>query len=150
MFGTKKIYAKIINGKLVIRVGGGYMGIDEFMQHYGQQEIDKMNRMGLAAQESESGGSTINKFGDRRVVGGASLKRSSAAGGRSPKTKAHTNGARSPGARSPGGVRKKDNTSFKAGGMMAATDLEAQLRQIEKDAADGKIGDGYNILDAKK
>lgn len=35
MFGTKKIYAKIINGKLVIRVGGGYMGIDEFMQHYG-------------------------------------------------------------------------------------------------------------------
>ena len=36
MFGTKKIYAKIINGKLVIRVGGGYMGIDEFMQHYGQ------------------------------------------------------------------------------------------------------------------
>ena len=31
MFGTKKIFAKIINGKLVIRVGGGYMGIDEFI-----------------------------------------------------------------------------------------------------------------------
>lgn len=35
IFGTKKIYAKIINGKLVIRVGGGYMGIDEFMFYYG-------------------------------------------------------------------------------------------------------------------
>jgi len=31
MFGSKKIFAKIINGKLVIRVGGGYMGIDEFI-----------------------------------------------------------------------------------------------------------------------
>ena len=34
-FGTRKIYAKIINGKLVIRVGGGYMGIEEFMMYYG-------------------------------------------------------------------------------------------------------------------
>ncbi len=34
-FGQKKIYAKITNGKLVIRVGGGYMGIDEFMYYYG-------------------------------------------------------------------------------------------------------------------
>lgn len=31
MFGTKKIYCKIINGKLVVRVGGGYMGIEEFI-----------------------------------------------------------------------------------------------------------------------
>lgn len=34
-FGAKKIFAKIINGKLVIRVGGGYMGIEEFMMYYG-------------------------------------------------------------------------------------------------------------------
>jgi hypothetical protein len=34
-FGTKKISAKIINGRLVIRVGGGYMGIEEFMMYYG-------------------------------------------------------------------------------------------------------------------
>lgn len=25
LFGTRKIFAKILNGKLVIRVGGGYM-----------------------------------------------------------------------------------------------------------------------------
>ena len=41
-FGTKKIFAKIINGKLVIRVGGGYMGIEEFMMYYGQQELTRL------------------------------------------------------------------------------------------------------------
>ena len=39
MFGTKKIYAKIMNGRLVIRVGGGYMSIDEFMKYHGVQEM---------------------------------------------------------------------------------------------------------------
>jgi len=34
LFGTKKIYAKILNGKLVIRVGGGYMIIEEFIAVY--------------------------------------------------------------------------------------------------------------------
>ena len=32
MFGSKSIMAKVINGKLVIRVGGGYMGADEFIK----------------------------------------------------------------------------------------------------------------------
>ena len=35
MFGTKKIYCKIINGKLVVRVGGGYMAMEEFIRQYG-------------------------------------------------------------------------------------------------------------------
>jgi len=47
MFGSKKIYAKIMNGKLVIRVGGGYMSIDEFMKHYGMQEMQKQQWMML-------------------------------------------------------------------------------------------------------
>ncbi|TNV73355.1 hypothetical protein FGO68_gene11072 [Halteria grandinella] len=47
MFGTKKISAKIINGRLVIRVGGGYMGIEEFMMYYGQQELQKMQKDNL-------------------------------------------------------------------------------------------------------
>lgn len=41
MFGTKSIMAKVINGKLVIRVGGGYMGADEFIQQYGPMEMVK-------------------------------------------------------------------------------------------------------------
>ena len=41
MFGTRKVFAKIMNDKLVVRVGGGFMLIDEFLPTYGQQEIDK-------------------------------------------------------------------------------------------------------------
>jgi hypothetical protein len=42
MFGTKKIMCKIINGKLVVRVGGGYMSADEFIEQYGRIEMLKM------------------------------------------------------------------------------------------------------------
>ena len=38
MYASKKIFAKIMNGKLVIRVGGGYMLIDEFLKNYAEQE----------------------------------------------------------------------------------------------------------------
>ena len=38
-FGSKNIMAKIVNMKCVIRVGGGYMGADEFIQTYGPKEI---------------------------------------------------------------------------------------------------------------
>lgn len=31
LFGTKLISAKIINGKLMVRVGGGYMTIEQFV-----------------------------------------------------------------------------------------------------------------------
>jgi TfoX/Sxy family transcriptional regulator of competence genes len=34
LFGSKKIFAKIMNGKLVIRVGGGFMVIEEFIAAY--------------------------------------------------------------------------------------------------------------------
>lgn len=50
MFGSKKIFCKIINGKLVVRVGGGYMGIEEFIMVYGKQEVDK----GKAAADLEA------------------------------------------------------------------------------------------------
>ena len=43
LFGTKKIYAKIMNGKLVIRVGGGYMIIEKFIDTYADQELIKIN-----------------------------------------------------------------------------------------------------------
>ena len=41
MFGSRKIFAKIMNDKLVIRVGGGYMIITEFLQTYGNAEVEK-------------------------------------------------------------------------------------------------------------
>lgn len=42
IFGTKKIIAKIVNDKLMIRVGGGYMKIHEFLQQYGEMELMKV------------------------------------------------------------------------------------------------------------
>ena len=44
-FGTKKIYAKILNGKLVIRVGGGFMIIEEFVATYADNELKRMQNM---------------------------------------------------------------------------------------------------------
>jgi chromosome segregation ATPase len=43
LFGTRKIYAKIMNGKLVIRVGGGYMVIEQFIDTYAESELLKIN-----------------------------------------------------------------------------------------------------------
>ena len=41
LFGSKQIMAKITGGNLLIRVGGGYMGADEFISHYGMVEYHK-------------------------------------------------------------------------------------------------------------
>jgi hypothetical protein len=41
LFGTRNIMCKIINGKLVVRVGGGYMSADEFIEQYGKIEMLK-------------------------------------------------------------------------------------------------------------
>ena len=51
LFGTKKIFAKILNGRLVIRVGGGYMVIDEFIQTYAQQELLKIQARRAAGED---------------------------------------------------------------------------------------------------
>lgn len=37
-YGTKKVNAKIMSEKLVIRVSGGYMLIDEFLKTYAESE----------------------------------------------------------------------------------------------------------------
>ena len=45
MFGSKKILAKIINNRLVIRVGGGYMNAEQFIEQYGRIEVMKKLKM---------------------------------------------------------------------------------------------------------
>jgi len=42
LFGTKKIYSKIMQGKLVIRVGGGFMSVEEFINTYSEFEVQKV------------------------------------------------------------------------------------------------------------
>ena len=41
MFGSRQIMCKIVNGNLLIRVGGGFMSIDEFIEKYGKMEMIK-------------------------------------------------------------------------------------------------------------
>ena len=53
IFGTRKIYAKVLNGKLVIRVGGGYMVIEEFISTYAEQELNKMNKLQERTEEED-------------------------------------------------------------------------------------------------
>ena len=43
LFGTRKIYAKVMNSKLVVRVGGGYMNFGEFIDAYSMAELKKIN-----------------------------------------------------------------------------------------------------------
>jgi hypothetical protein len=45
LFGTKRVTAKVINEKLMVRVGGGFMPFEEFYILYAEQEQEKLNRM---------------------------------------------------------------------------------------------------------
>jgi hypothetical protein len=43
-FGSKKIYVRVEKDKIVIRVGGGYLTIDEFLDIYTPAELEKLER----------------------------------------------------------------------------------------------------------
>lgn len=45
LFGTRKIYAKVLNMKLVVRVGGGFMNFTEFIDTYALVELKKINEL---------------------------------------------------------------------------------------------------------
>lgn len=53
-FGTRKVYVLLRNGFLVIRVGGGYMYIEEFLKVY------------MSKDNEEGEESTPKKVGDRK------------------------------------------------------------------------------------
>lgn len=42
IFGTKRIFVKLDCGRIAIRVGGGFMQIDDFLEIYTKQELEKM------------------------------------------------------------------------------------------------------------
>lgn len=44
-FGSRRIYMKIEKGNTIkVRVGGGYMEIEEFIKKYTQEELDRVQR----------------------------------------------------------------------------------------------------------
>jgi len=44
LIGTKKVNAKINNGILLIRTGGGFISFEDFYNKYGEQELHKQQR----------------------------------------------------------------------------------------------------------
>ena len=42
-FGTKKIFVKLEQGKLLIRVGGGYMQVEDFVKLYSPVELERFS-----------------------------------------------------------------------------------------------------------
>mgnify|MGYP002637227849 CR=1 FL=1 len=43
-FGSKRVYVKVDKEKINVRVGGGYLSIDEFLDQYTPQELEKLER----------------------------------------------------------------------------------------------------------
>ena len=43
-FGTRRVAVKVEKDKINIRVGGGYLSIDEFLDQYTPSELEKLGR----------------------------------------------------------------------------------------------------------
>lgn len=89
LFGTKKIFAKIMNGKLVIRVGGGFMIIEEFIATYAEQELNKMRKMQNGEDVASSGMFSGRSGSARRSPNNQFSPRANSSG-------KHSSGVRSP------------------------------------------------------
>lgn len=53
-FGSKKVCIKVENGKIIIRVGGGYMRINDFLDTYTSTELDRSIREGIDPMGGEN------------------------------------------------------------------------------------------------
>ena len=43
-FGSKRVMVRVERGKIQIKVGGGYLSIDEFLDQYTPDELSKLQR----------------------------------------------------------------------------------------------------------
>ena len=57
-FGTKRVEVRVAQGRIMVRVGGGYMGIDEFLDQYTTIELEKLERR-----------DPLKKFAEKMTVG---------------------------------------------------------------------------------
>ena len=56
-FGSKRVYVRIDKDRINVRVGGGFLSIDEFIDQYTPAELDKLER-----------NSPMKKFSERLAV----------------------------------------------------------------------------------
>ena len=91
-FGTRKIFVRVEKDKIIIRVGGGYLSIDEFLDIYTPLELEKLERKDPLRKFSE-------KVAVQKTLVGRELRETSPVRGSSP--------GRSPSGRSPTGKRSQ-------------------------------------------
>ena len=63
LFGSKRIFVKLEQGKVIIRVGGGFMHVDEFIEVYTLTEVEKFARQ-KAEKAQKIRQTFISKFSD--------------------------------------------------------------------------------------
>lgn len=78
-FGTRKVHVKLLNGNLVVKIGGGYMFIEQFVKMYGAAESEKMAQMRdyESRKQSESENSSRGEDDHKRYSKEAFAKRAS-------------------------------------------------------------------------
>lgn len=76
-FGTKRVAVRVDKDKINIRVGGGYLSIDEFLDQYTPAELEKMERKDPLKKFSE-------KVAIQKTLVGKELRESSPIRGSSP------------------------------------------------------------------
>ncbi len=43
VFGSKRVWIKVENDKIIVRVGGGYLSLDEFIDQYTPAELERLS-----------------------------------------------------------------------------------------------------------
>ena len=77
-FGSKRVYVKVEKDKIRIKVGGGYLSIDEFLDQYTPAELEKLERRDPLKRFTEK--VAIQKtLGDKQGVESAPVRRASPA-----------------------------------------------------------------------
>merc|ERR1712166_1484787 len=69
-FGTKRISVKVEKDKINIRVGGGYLSIDEFLDQYTPVELEKLERKDPLKRFNE-------KIAVQKTIAGKEMRESS-------------------------------------------------------------------------
>ena len=87
-FGTRKIYVRVEQSKIIIRVGGGYLSIDEFLDIYTPMELERLERKDPLKKFSEKVAVQRNLIG--REVTETSPVRGNSPGRSSPKRSSPT------------------------------------------------------------
>ena len=66
-FGQKRVYIKVEKGdRILVRVGGGYMSIEEFIWQYTPEETDKIIRKSVLDKFSNK--MALQKISDKQSI----------------------------------------------------------------------------------